>query len=97
MTTEELITYLLPVLVSVLGGLGLPRVIRELRGLNLARTVNQLARAAIEHPEWSDQRFNSVLRLVRDVDRNSSPRLPAADERTGESDPPAPGNQGSAQ
>ncbi|SNT48294.1 hypothetical protein SAMN05421812_10782 [Asanoa hainanensis] len=95
MMTQELITYLpyaLPVIASLLG-LGLPRLLREVRGLIFARTVSRLGRAATENPNWSEERFELVLRLIRDVDRNSSSPHSASDDRSGESSPPSRGNR----
>ncbi len=71
------ITYLPHVLPWTGGGLaalGVPALIRELRRLIYARAASRLAQALIDNPDWSEERFNSVIRLVHDLDRNSAPR-----------------------
>lgn len=68
--------------------LGMPLLVRELRRLIYARTVSRLGQAVIDNPDWSDERFRLVIRLIHDVDRNSAPGRVSSNRPPEDSDPP---------
>jgi hypothetical protein len=72
--------------------LALPRLIRELRQLLLARAVVRLANAAIDKSCWSDDRFELVLTLIRDIVALSNSARTTAGKTWRRSSQPSPKN-----